>query len=53
VVRGGAPGGAPHATDDATLVESVGGTVMVVEGDPMNLKITTRHDLGVARLHFS
>jgi 2-C-methyl-D-erythritol 4-phosphate cytidylyltransferase len=45
--------GEPDATDDAALVESVGGTVMVVEGDPMNLKITTRHDLGVARLHFS
>ena len=44
--------GSPDATDDAALVESVGGTVMVVEGDPTNLKITTRHDLGVARLHF-
>jgi 2-C-methyl-D-erythritol 4-phosphate cytidylyltransferase len=44
--------GDPDATDDAALVESVGGTVMVVEGEATNLKITTRHDLGVARLHF-
>ena len=41
--------GGPDATDDAALVEAVGGTVVVVEGDPANLKITTRHDLGVGR----
>jgi 2-C-methyl-D-erythritol 4-phosphate cytidylyltransferase len=45
--------GEPDATDDAALIEAAGGTVMVVEGDPMNVKITTRDDLGVARLHFS
>ena len=33
------------ATDDATLVERVGGLVVVVEGDPNNIKITTPADL--------
>jgi len=36
------------ATDDAMLVERAGGNVVVVEGDPRNLKITTRDDLVVA-----
>lgn len=40
----------PEATDDAALVEDVGGTVVVVPGDPRNLKITFSHDLGVAAL---
>ena len=39
----------PEATDDAHLVESAGGTVVVVEGDPVNLKVTHPHDLEVAR----
>ena len=43
--------GGPDATDDAALVEAVGGIVVVVPGEPANLKITTRHDLGVAHLH--
>jgi 2-C-methyl-D-erythritol 4-phosphate cytidylyltransferase len=34
-----------EATDDATLVEAIGGTVRVVPGDPRNLKITTPDDL--------
>lgn len=38
------------ATDDATLVEAVGETVWVVEGHSAALKITTAHDLAVARL---
>jgi 2-C-methyl-D-erythritol 4-phosphate cytidylyltransferase len=42
--------GAPEGTDDASLVEAAGGRVVVVEGDPVNLKITTRHDLDVAAL---
>lgn len=37
--------GAPEATDDAALVEAVGGTVRVVAGDPRNLKLTTPADL--------
>lgn len=39
------------ATDDAALVEAAGGTVVVVPGEPRNLKITHRDDLAVARLH--
>lgn len=37
-----------HATDDAALVERYGGTVVVVEGAPENLKITRPTDLIVA-----
>jgi 2-C-methyl-D-erythritol 4-phosphate cytidylyltransferase len=36
------------ATDDAALVESVGGTVVVVAGEPANLKVTTGRDLVIA-----
>ena len=36
------------ATDDAALVERTGEPVYVVEGDEVNLKITTPHDLIVA-----
>jgi 2-C-methyl-D-erythritol 4-phosphate cytidylyltransferase len=36
------------ATDDATLVESAGGRVVVVDGDPANVKITTPVDLALA-----
>lgn len=36
------------ATDDAALVARFGGTVVVVEGAPENLKITTPADLAVA-----
>lgn len=35
------------ATDDAGLVESIGGKVVVVEGDRWNLKLTTPEDLVV------
>ena len=35
-------------TDDAMLVEAVGGTVQVVPGEPGNLKITDPDDLGAA-----
>jgi 2-C-methyl-D-erythritol 4-phosphate cytidylyltransferase len=38
------------ATDDATLVEMMGGTVVVVEGETTNLKITGPHDLAVAEV---
>jgi len=40
-----------HATDDAALVERVGGHVRVVEGDPMAFKITTADDLATAQRH--
>jgi len=40
--------GPQPATDDAELVERLGETVTVVEGSPMNLKITTKEDLRLA-----
>jgi 2-C-methyl-D-erythritol 4-phosphate cytidylyltransferase len=40
------PSDAP--TDDAMMVEALGGTVRVVEGEPGNLKITTPDDLETA-----
>ena len=40
--------GGDDATDDAALVEAAGGTVVVVPGEPRNLKITTPDDLLVA-----
>jgi 2-C-methyl-D-erythritol 4-phosphate cytidylyltransferase len=43
---------AADATDDAALVEAAGGEVMVVPGEPTNLKITYAHDLQVAALYF-
>lgn len=41
--------GEPEATDDAGLIESTGGRVVVVDGDASNLKLTHPHDLDVAR----
>ncbi|MBW3535383.1 MAG: 2-C-methyl-D-erythritol 4-phosphate cytidylyltransferase [Gemmatimonadetes bacterium] len=38
------------ATDDATLVERVGGTVVMVEGSASNLKVTRPEDLPLAAL---
>lgn len=43
-----AHGGAPEATDDVGLVEAAGGSVVVVDGDPRNRKITEPADLVVA-----
>jgi 2-C-methyl-D-erythritol 4-phosphate cytidylyltransferase len=37
-----------HATDDAGLVEQVGGHVLVVDGDPRAFKVTSALDLAVA-----
>ncbi len=37
-----------NATDDASLVERLGGPVLVVAGDPRALKVTTPHDLETA-----
>jgi 2-C-methyl-D-erythritol 4-phosphate cytidylyltransferase len=42
--------GGGDATDDASLVEAAGGRVVVVEGDPANVKITTPVDLALAEL---
>jgi 2-C-methyl-D-erythritol 4-phosphate cytidylyltransferase len=41
--------GGDDATDDAAVVEASGGRVVVVEGDPENLKITSPVDLDWAR----
>lgn len=37
------------STDDAQLVERLGEAVVLVEGDPRNLKITRPQDLELAR----
>jgi 2-C-methyl-D-erythritol 4-phosphate cytidylyltransferase / 2-C-methyl-D-erythritol 2,4-cyclodiphosphate synthase len=42
-----------HSTDDAGLVEAIGGTVTVVAGDPDAFKITTPADLADARRRFA
>ena len=36
-------------TDDASVIERLGEPVLVVDGDPRNLKITTPDDLALAR----
>jgi 2-C-methyl-D-erythritol 4-phosphate cytidylyltransferase len=36
------------ATDDAALIEEAGGQVVIVPGDPANLKVTTPADLAAA-----
>jgi len=36
------------ATDDASMIEAIGGTVAIVDGDPANLKVTYPEDLAVA-----
>ncbi|OBJ47246.1 2-C-methyl-D-erythritol 4-phosphate cytidylyltransferase [Mycobacterium sp. 1423905.2] len=41
--------GSAQFTDDASLVEHVGGQVQVVDGDPLAFKITTPLDLMLAR----
>jgi 2-C-methyl-D-erythritol 4-phosphate cytidylyltransferase len=38
------------ATDDASLIEAIGGTVRIVRAPPENLKITTALDLRVAEM---
>jgi len=43
-----AHGALGEATDDAALVEELGGTVVVVAGDPRNLKVTGPADLMIA-----
>ena len=48
--RDRAAGRGVPATDDAGLVESDGGTVVTVPGDPRAVKITTAPDLALAEL---
>ena len=38
----------PQFTDDATVLESKGYTISLLEGDPCNIKITTSLDLAIA-----
>jgi 2-C-methyl-D-erythritol 4-phosphate cytidylyltransferase len=40
--------GAVDATDDAQLVEELGGTIVIVEGERSNLKLTLPADFAVA-----
>ena len=42
-----------NATDDAALVEAMGGSVVVVPGEAANIKITTAEDLAGAELLLS
>jgi len=42
-----AHGGGPEATDDAALVEAIGGSVVAIEGEPRNRKITDATDLAL------
>ncbi len=39
---------ATDATDDAAMVEAIGGAIAIVVGDPANLKVTYPEDLAVA-----
>jgi 2-C-methyl-D-erythritol 4-phosphate cytidylyltransferase len=41
------------ATDDAALVEQLGGQVVVVEGDVRARKLTTREDLAILEAYFN
>lgn len=45
-----AHGAGDTATDDASLVDRLGLTVVHVEGDPTNMKITAPHDLRMAEV---
>ncbi len=38
-----------YATDDAALVESIGGRVKIIEGSPYNIKITTPEDIDMVK----
>jgi 2-C-methyl-D-erythritol 4-phosphate cytidylyltransferase len=48
LVKAYANRGADPATDDSALVEQLGQQVTIVEGSPLNLKITTKDDLKLA-----
>lgn len=44
---------AEQASDDAALVERLGGVVHIVQGDNENIKLTTPHDLKMAELYLA
>ena len=50
ILRRALAGDVTGATDDASLVEAIGGTVRVVEGPPENFKVTTPLDARVAEM---
>ena len=39
-----------NATDDSSLVESLGASVAIIEGDPRNIKITRPEDIALAEI---
>ena len=43
----------PNATDDAAVVEHIGGTVVIVPGETKNMKITVADDLAIAEVWIS
>lgn len=45
--------GEGEATDDAALVEAIGGQVVSVAGEPDNIKVTAPHDLALAEFLLS
>jgi 2-C-methyl-D-erythritol 4-phosphate cytidylyltransferase len=53
VLRSASAAGLASATDDAWLIESAGGSVHVVAGEPDNFKITVPADLRAAELLLS
>src|SRR3954470_14885876 len=50
LLKGLSEGNVARATDDAQLVEAVGGDIRVVEAPRHNLKVTTEQDLRIAEL---
>ena len=48
VLRAAHAGADGDATDDASMVEKIGGTIAIIDGDPANLKVTYPEDLAVA-----
>ena len=48
--RAFAAGSLAHATDDAMLVEALGGRVAVHDASPQNIKVTTDADLRAAAM---
>ena len=42
--------GEPEGSDDASLAEATGAKVVVVEGDPTNIKVTDSSDLAMVEL---
>jgi 2-C-methyl-D-erythritol 4-phosphate cytidylyltransferase len=45
--------GQGEATDDAALVEAIGGRVVSVAGEPSNIKVTAPSDLALAEMLLS